>query len=223
MIESLRAMRSFLTWLMLTIIAASLGAGLFMFLWMLVVQRFSVFDAFARVGSTVMTLPMVVILVVLVLSCIYIKPRTASALFLARFSAVVIVLGSLFTLACSLVGLAANTMWFALVLDLIGGLADFVLKMAMAVALWTIARAVSAGRMSPAPLAEPEEAAEDLVPADQKPETTAFEESGGGAAPVFSPEEAEGAEWISASAAAAGTAGITTAADDDTGSWRSSR
>lgn len=187
MLENLKRIRQPVTWAVLAIICAGQLLGVTRLVLLVVREHQPVFDAFQGIGQSIMSLSLVIALVGLVCACLFVPPATGSAVRLARLSAWAIAIGTLLQLISLVLGLAASANVFGLIMEVLGGLLDIVLKAVAAGVLWVLVRGVRSGRLDLAPAAVETSAPE--------PPTTA---------PVWQPEQASGTAWRSARDAASG-------------------
>ena len=188
MLENLKRIRQPVTWAVLVIICASLLLGVVRLTILVFWEKTQVFAAFQEIGSSIISLSLVIALVLLVCACLFVPPATPRAILLAKLSAWVIGIGTLVQLICLILGLAASANAFGLIMEILGGVLDIVLKAVAAGVLWVLVRGVNSGRLDMAP-AVPEVAA-----APEEPKTQ----------PVWRPEQATGTAWRSAREAASG-------------------
>lgn len=150
--------------------------------------------AFQDIANSSMNLTLVVILVGLVLTCLFVAPRTKHAVMLTFWAAAIVTVGTLLTLVAAAIGLSASAGVLGVMLEFLGGLLDILIKATVAGTLWLVWRTAKA-RPLPDPAAEPEIVAGPLAapdPVDDQP------------SPTWLPHEASGTVWRSASEAASG-------------------
>ena len=128
----------------------------------------------------------------LVTACVFQAP-VPSARRLVAAAATVMTIGTVLTVLGALLGLPASSGALAVVLEVLGGLLDVVLKIVGAVTLWLIHRGMSAGRIQVAPAVVAEEAPAIAEASEPAPP-----------APTWAPDAASGSVWTSASDAASG-------------------
>lgn len=186
--ENLKRIRQPVTWAVLAIICASQVLGVVRLTILVFWEKTQVFAAFQEIGSSIMSLSLVIALVLLVCACLFVPPATPQAIRLAKVSAWVVAVGTLLQLICLILGLAASANAFGLIMEILGGVLDIALKAVAAGVLWVLVRGVKSGRLDLAP-AVPEVA-------DAPATTTAH--------PVWRPEQATGTAWRSARDAATG-------------------
>lgn len=184
---NLKRIRQGVTWAVLAIIAAGLVLGIVRLVLLVFVERAQVFAAFQEIGTSIMSLALVIALVALVCACLFLSPATPRAILLANLSAWVIAIGVALQLICLILGLAASANAFGVIMEILGGLLDILLKAVAAGALWVLVRGVASGRLDLAP----------AVPETGTVETTKSQ-------PVWRPEQATGTAWRSARDAASG-------------------
>ncbi|MFZ0530516.1 MAG: hypothetical protein WAL91_08280, partial [Propionicimonas sp.] len=146
MIENLKRIREPITWAVIAVVAANIVLGLVElgFRWStggLVPADFS------DIGTSLMNVSLVLTVVVLVCTCFFITPATAHALLVTKVAAWVLTVGSLLTLVCWILGIAASANTLAIVLEFVGGFLDLVIKSLAAGSLWVLLRGVNAGRI----------------------------------------------------------------------------
>lgn len=152
--------------------------------------------AFQDIANSSMNLTLVVLLTGLVLTCLFITPRTRHAVMLTFWAATVVTVGALLTLIAAAIGLSASSGVLGVVLEFLGGLLDVAIKATAAGSLWLIWKAAKAGRFAhPVSEPEPEIVAGPLA----TPEPPSVHQN-----PMWLPNEASGTAWRSASDAAAG-------------------
>ena len=190
MLENLKRIRQPVTWAVLAIICASQLLGVTRLV-LLVVQRHEpVFDAFQGIGQSIMSLSLVIALVALVCACLFVPPAAGNAVRLAKLSAWAIAIGTALQLVSLIMGLAATANAFGVIMEILGGLLDIVLKAVAAGVLWVLVRGVRSGRLDMAPAV-----VEVTAPEPAEPPRTP---------PVWQPEQASGTAWRSARDAASG-------------------
>jgi len=200
MLENLKRIRQPVTWAVLAIICASLVLGVVRLTILVFWEKTQVFAAFQEIGSSIMSLSLVIALVLLVCACLFVPPATPKAIRLAKISAWLVAAGTLLQLICLILGLAASANAFGLIMEILGGVLDIALKAVAAGVLWVLVRGVKSGRLDLAP-AVPEVAS---APQPAK------------AQPVWRPEQATGTAWRSAREAATGARPDAGAASDQT-------
>jgi hypothetical protein len=209
MIDNLKRIREPLTWALVALVAANLVLGIVQLVRQ--VQRaVPVFEAFAAIGASLMNMSLVVAVVALVCTCFFIAPATPRAALVTRVAAWVLTIGVLLTAVCTALGMAATNDPFGVVLEIIGGLLDLILKAIAAGALWLLLQGVTAGRIDTAPAAAlPVQVAaaepSSELPAAPEPRTT------------WQRSEAAGAVWRTADEAASGAPGAARMPEDRPG------
>lgn len=198
MLDNLKRIRQPVTWAVLAIICASIVLGVVRLV-LLVYGETPVFDAFQAIGSSIMSLALVLAQVALVCACLFVQPATRNAVRLAKLSAWVIAIGTLIQLICLGLGLAAALNAFGVIMEVLGGLLDITLKAVAAGALWVLVRGVKSGRLDLAP------AVPEIAVTPEQPKTP----------PVWNPEQASGTAWRSARDAASGARPDVGAASDE--------
>ncbi|HVK44893.1 MAG TPA: hypothetical protein VM429_08310 [Micropruina sp.] len=188
MLENLKRIRQPVTWAVLVIIGASLVLGVVRLSILVFWDKTQVFAAFQEIGSSIMSLSLVIALVLLVCACLFVTPATPQAIRLAKLSAWMIGIGTALQLICLILGLAASANAFGLIMEILGGLLDIALKGVAAGVLWVLVRGVKSGRLD---MASPVPEVEAPVQAP-------------GTVPVWRPEQATGTAWRSARQAASG-------------------
>ncbi|MFT4295440.1 MAG: hypothetical protein QM582_08510 [Micropruina sp.] len=187
LLANLKRIRQPVTWLVLAVIGAGQVLGIVRLALLVFREQTPVFEAFQDIGQSIMSLSLVIAQVGLVCACLFVPPATGHAVRLAKLSAWVLAFGTLLQLVCLLLGLAASVNVFGVIMEILGGLLDVVLKAVAAGVLWVLVRGVRSGRL-------------DLAPA--VPEVRAPEQPK--AQPVWQPEQASGTAWRSARDAASG-------------------
>lgn len=194
MIENLKRIREPLTWAVIAIVTASITLGVVQLVLQLQ-QDVPVFEAFQEIGTSLMNMPVVLALVALVCTCFFIAPATRHALLVTRVAAWVLTIGVAINLVCFVLGAAASANTLGVVLEVVGGLLDLLLKALAAGSLWVLLRGVHAGRLDPAPpLPEPEPESTPAAEVEEVPTT-------------WQRSEATGAVWRTADEAASGAPG----------------
>jgi hypothetical protein len=198
MIENLKRIREPLAWAVIVLVTAYLVLGIVQLVVQLQ-QAVPVFEAFQAIGSSLMNISLVIAVVALVCTCFFIAPATRHAHAVTLVAAIVLSTGVLLTAVCTVLGVVAAGNAFGVVLEIVGGLLDLLLKAIAAGALWVLLRGVRAGRIDTAPPAVP--AAIEPVPAGppDSPELRTTWQRG----------EASGAVWRTADEAASGAPGAT--------------
>lgn len=198
MIDQLKRFRELATWVVLAVLLAGMGLAVGQIVYGLLVEGLTVTRAFEAVSGKVMNLVVPILLIGLVLSCLFVAPATPRAQRLTKISAWLVTIGTALGLVFMVVGVAASATPFAMVVEILGGLLDAVLKAVTAIVLWLLVRGLRAGRVTPA-TAEPAEAPAELTESRPAPA-----EAQSVLAPVWQPEQAAGASWRTASDAASG-------------------
>ncbi len=197
MIDNLKRIREPLTWAVIAIVAANIVLGM-VHLVIQLQQSAPVYEAFQEIGSSLMSLSLVLAVVALVCTCFFIAPATPHALLVTRVAAGVLSVGVVLTLVCSAMGVAASANPLGVAFEIVGTLLDLILKALAAGVLWVLMRGVDAGRIdTAAPAALPA-----LVEAE--PVTTTED-----VPTVWQRGEATGAVWRTADEAATGVRGAT--------------
>lgn len=189
MLDNLKRIRQPVTWAVLLIICASIVLGVVRLV-LLLQGDTPLFDAFQAIGTSVISLALVLAQVALVCACLFVPPATRNAVLLAKLSAWVIAIGTLIQLVCLGLGLAASPNVFGVIMEVLGGLLDSTLKAVAAGALWVLVKGVKSGRLDLAPAP----AVPEIVAAPEQPKTQ----------PVWSADQASGTAWRSARDAASG-------------------
>lgn len=190
MVDNLMRLREPAAWIVVGVTAVSIVLAVVRFVLALTTGGIGFSAAAQDVALGAMSLTLVLAVVGLVIACVFHAP-VASARRLVVAAATVVTIGTLLTVLGALAGLPASAGALAVVLEVLGGLLDVVLKIVGAVTLWLIHRGMSAGRIQ---VAGPVVAAEE-EPAAVEPPT---------AAPTWTPDAAAGSVWTSASDAATG-------------------
>lgn len=147
MLVTLKRIRETVTWVVLAIICAWLVLGVVRLSLLLFKEQAPLFAAFQEIGLSIMNLSLVIALVGLVCACLFVPPATPRAVLLARLSAWVLAIGTLLQLVCLLLGVAASHNAFGVIMEILGGLLDIVLKAVAAGVLWVLVRGVRSGRL----------------------------------------------------------------------------
>lgn len=189
MIENLKRIREPLAWVALVAVTGGLVLGVVQLVLLLTRDKVPVFSAFQSIGLSILNLPLVLALLALVCLCLFMAPATRHAVLVTRLAAMVTSVGTVLQLVCMVLGVAASPNAFGVLMEILGGLLDVLVKAVAAGALWILLRGVGAGRLEVAPSATP---ATVLEPAEPK------------AQPVWRPEQATGTAWRTANEAAAG-------------------
>ncbi|MFT4218626.1 MAG: hypothetical protein QM619_15770 [Micropruina sp.] len=186
-LENLKRIRQPVTWAVLAILCAGQLLGVVRVVLLVFPGQTPVFEAFQEISDSIMSLSLVIVLAGLVCACLFVPPAAGNAIRLAKLSAWAIAVGALLQLVCLLMGVAASANVFGVIMEILGGLLDVVLKAVAAGVVGVLVRGVRSGRLDLAP-AVPE------VAAPEKPRTP----------PVWQPEQASGTAWRSARDAASG-------------------
>lgn len=149
------------------------------------------------IANSAMNLTLVVVIVALVCACLFVTPSTPRAVGLTKVAAIVVTVGTFLTLIAMIAGLSASAGALGVILEALGGLLDFILKLTASVVLWLMVRALGAGRLEPAEPA-PAPAPAPAVEAPPEPEEEPQQ------APSWRPSEASGSVWRTAAEAAEG-------------------
>lgn len=160
-----------------------------------------------------MNLTWVIVVVALVWACVFTSP-TPRAQRLVGLAAAVVSLGTVITIVGTFVGASASAGTVAVLLELLGGLLDIVVKIVATITLWLIRRGMRGGRIA---AAEPEPAAVTPLPAEAI-QTDPEPEADPDQAPIWRPDPLAGSVWTSAQDAAQGAPGAPGAAH--TGGWQ---
>lgn len=153
MIENLKRSRETLSWILMGLVLLSMGlTG-----WRLgmALDEMPAVAAFQEVGGQWMNFAIGFVLVLVVMSCSWATPATPRANLITWAAAVLLTLGVVLTLASALMGMWASAAGIGVVLDVLGGLLDVVLKALLAGSLWIFLRGVKAGRIETAPSSAP--------------------------------------------------------------------
>ena len=193
MIESILRFREPAAWLVLAVTVASIALSLARFGVVIASGASGIVAASQDVANSAMNLSLLVLIVALVCACLFVTPATPRASAVAKTAAVVVTLGTVLTLVAMLVGLTASAGTLGVILEMLGGLLDVILKTAASIVLWLIVRAVGAGRLELAEAVAPAGAVETVPPTQQPAD-----------APTWRPSEASGSVWRTASEAAEG-------------------
>jgi hypothetical protein len=195
MIENLKRIREPLAWAVIALVVANLGLGIAQLVLQLR-QEVPVFEAFSAISGSLMNISLVIAVVALACLCFFIAPATRHARTVTLAAAWVLSVGVLLTAVAFGLGVVAAGTAVGVVLEIIGGLLDLLLKAVAAGALWVLLRGVSAGRIDTAPALEPPpEPAALPEPAVPEQRTT------------WGRGEAAGTVWRTADEAAAGAPG----------------
>ncbi len=194
MVENLLRLREPVAWIVIGVTAVSIVLSVVRFVLALSTGG-STFSAAAQdVALGAMSLTLVLAVVALVIVSVFHAP-VAGARRLVVAAATVVTLGTVLTVAGYLLGLPASASALAVVLELLGGLLDIVLKIVGAVTLWLIHRGMSAGRIQVgATTVQPDAVGPAVDPPDDPARP----------APTWAPDAAAGSVWTSASEAASG-------------------
>lgn len=192
MTEYFKRVREPFAWAVLAVLVASMVLGVVQTVRQ-VQAEVPVFAAFQAIGGNLMNISVVLILIVLVCTCLFVSPATRNALLITKLAAWVVTVGVAATLAVNVLGIFATPNFFAVMVEVLGGLVDLVLKALGAGALWVLARGVDAGRIEAA------SASTGTLVRPESPEPVP--------ATVWQPAEAVGTAWGTAADAAAGAPG----------------
>ena len=199
MLDNVVRLREPAAWIVVAVTAASI---------VLSVTRFGlelgsgvpVSAAAQDVALTAMNLTLVIVVVALVWACALasLGPRTER---LIAVAATVVTVGTLVTIVGAGVGASASAGTLAVVLEILGGLLDIVVKLVASATLWLLLRGLRAGRIAPA-AAEPE-----ASPVEPPAEGGTEQEAPADEAVGWSLDPTGGAAWASAADAAEGAPG----------------
>ncbi|MBK8461206.1 MAG: hypothetical protein WAS07_11045 [Micropruina sp.] len=195
MLENLKRIRQPVTWAVLGVLVANMIIQVIKFGYLVIYEDGGVFESFQTVGISILPLALVLALIGLVCTCLFVTPASGRALTLAKLAAWVVTVGVVAQLICLLLGLASSVNGFAVVLEILGGLLDVILKAVAAGVLWVLHRGVDAGRIdmaAPAPARTPAEV-EQVTDTPKAP-------------PIWRRDQAAGAVWRTANEAASGAA-----------------
>lgn len=196
MVENLMRLREPAAWVVIGVTAVSIVLSVVRFVLALTTSDTTFSAAAQDVALGAMSLTLVLAVVAVVLVSVFHAP-VAGARRLVLAAATVVTIGTVLTVLGALLGLPASAGTLAVVLEVLGGLLDIVLKIVGAVTLWLIHRGMSAGRIevAPAVVTRPDAGAEVEASAPEaKPQT----------GPTWTPDAAAGTVWTSASDAASG-------------------
>ncbi len=196
MVENLMRLREPAAWVVIGVTAVSIVLSVVRFVLALTTSDTTFSAAAQDVALGAMSLTLVLAVVAVVLVSVFHAP-VAGARRLVLAAATVVTIGTVLTVLGALLGLPASAGTLAVVLEVLGGLLDIVLKIVGAVTLWLIHRGMSAGRIevAPAVVTGPDAGAEVEASAPEaKPQT----------GPTWTPDAAAGTVWTSASDAASG-------------------
>lgn len=192
MLDNVMRLREPGAWAVVTVTAASIVLALVRFV-LAMTSGGELSPAAQDVALQAMNLTLVIVVVALVWACVFHAP-TPGAARVATAAAVVVTVGTLLTIAGAVLGLSASAGTIGMVLELLGGVLDIVLKLLATATLWLIHRGLRGGRIhTPAAPAVSSEAVAPPAPAGPA-----------GPPPSWTPEAAAGAVWTSASDAAQG-------------------
>ena len=186
-LDNLKRIRQPVTWAVLAVICASQLLGVVRLVLLVFREQTPVFEAFQEIGLSIMSLSLVLALVGLVCACLFVPPAAGNAVRLAKLSAWAIAVGTVLQLVCLLLGVAASANVFGIIMEILGGLLDVVLKAVAAGVVWVLVRGVRSGRLDLAP-------GVGEIAVVEQPRTP----------PVWQPEQASGTAWRSARDAASG-------------------
>jgi hypothetical protein len=169
-------------------------------------EEVPVFEAFESIATSLMNISLVIAVVALVCMCFFITPATRHAAAVTLTAAWVLSIGVVLTAVCTILGVVAAGNTFGVVIEVVGGLLDLILKAVAAGSLWVLMRGVNAGRIDTA-----EPAATAAVEASgPEPEITAAPEQ----RTTWQRGEATGAVWRTADEAASGAPGVPRLSED---------
>lgn len=190
MVDNLKRFREPVAWAFILLIVGSMALSIARLVLAMTTESAPVFTAFQDIANNAMNLTLVALLIVMVCLCIFIAPPAVHVKALTRWSAIVVTLGTVLTIVATVLGLMGHGV-FSVVLELLGGILDIIIKIVACVVLWVIDRAVHLGRMAV------ERAAEAVPEVASAP--VAVE------SPVWQPGQATGSVWRTAAEAAAGS------------------
>lgn len=197
MIDNLKRIREPLAWAVIALVLANLVLGIVQLVLQLQ-QEVPVFEALQDIGGSLLNLSLVIATVALACLCFFIAPATRHARAVTLVAAWVLTLGVALTAVAFALGVLAAGNALGVILEVIGGLLDLLLKAVAAGALWVLLRGVKAGRIDVAAPAEPSPAVTPVAElATPEPRTT------------WGRGEATGAVWRTADDAATGVPGST--------------
>lgn len=195
MVENLKRFREPLTIIVMLAMVANMVISVVRLSVEVTAEDAPVPAAFQDIANSSMNLTLVVLLTGLVLTCLFIVPRSRHAVTLTFWAASIVTIGTLLTLIAAAIGLSASSGVLGVVLEFLGGLLDILIKAIAAGSLWLIWKSAKTGRFSHhAP--KPQVVAEPMAlpdPADSQP------------SPMWEPNEAAGTVWRSAADAASGS------------------
>ncbi len=196
MVENLMRLREPAAWVVIGVTAVSIVLSVVRFVLALTTSDTTFSAAAQDVALGAMSLTLVLAVVAVVLVSVFHAP-VAGARRLVLAAATVVTIGTVLTVLGALLGLPASAGTLAVVLEVLGGLLDIVLKIVGAVTLWLIHRGMSAGRIevAPAVVTRPDAGAEVEASAPEATPQTG---------PTWTPDAAAGTVWTSASDAASG-------------------
>lgn len=171
MLENLKRLREPLGWLLLAAILGNVALSAVSHALEArdAADSKELYGAFAAMAGDALSLTLVVPLVAVVCLCLFVAPIVPRALALTRASVVVVLLGTLLTIAAMVLGVAASAGVVGAVFEVLGGLLDVALKIAAVVVLWVIVRAFPSGRLTAAEAAEGAGASAPAVPVPATP------------------------------------------------------
>lgn len=190
--ERVKKFREPITWVMLVVLVGAMVLAGVQMGWLVSSGTESVAKAAGVAAASIMNLTVTVLVVALVCLCLFAAPSVPRGPLLARIAAVCVSVGAVLTAVATVVGLTAMG-GLSAVFAALGGLVDLVLKLVAAIVLWLIVRALSAGRLEPAPTQVVDQPAH-VGPTDAAP-------------PLWGAGQAAGTVWKTAAEAAAGARG----------------
>ncbi|MDO5535101.1 MAG: hypothetical protein Q4F65_10675 [Propionibacteriaceae bacterium] len=225
MLDNLLRLREPAAWILIAVAAVSSVLAVVRFVLRMSSGVVPLPAAAQDVALEALSLSLLLAVIAVVIACVFQPPPVAGARRIVLAAAVVVTIGTALTIVGALGGVSASAGTLAVVLELLGGLLDIVLKVVGTVTLWLIHRGLSAGRIEGGPgrasgavlAGEPAAAtavtdgdadADDAVKAPEKPQ------------PTWTPDAASGSVWTSASDAAAGARPSAYGAPGEASGWR---
>ncbi|MFT3875486.1 MAG: hypothetical protein QM708_03510 [Propioniciclava sp.] len=199
MLDNLIRLREPAAWTAIAVTAVSIVLALVRFAVTVSTDTLPFSAAAQNVALNAMSLPLVIVVIALVWFCVFHAPLPSAGRIVAA-AALVVTTGTVLTIVALLLGLSASAGTLGVVLEIVGGLLDVVLKLGAAVTLWLILRGLRGGRIdipAPGPAAPAQQAA---------PEASVAAEAAT-QVPSWTPPPVTGTAWASASEAAAGAPG----------------
>lgn len=175
MLDIVRKYRDAAAWIVIALVVGSMVLAVVRFVFMAMTDN-TIGQAALSYSETTVGLPAALLILGVVCICVFVKPTSSMAAIVTLTGAIVVSTGALLTLVFMFIGLTATLGGaFGIMLQILGSLADVLLKALVAAALWVLYRAQRSGKVgSPMAANTPSvQSPAPAVPGNVPPETPA--------------------------------------------------